>query len=101
MTTFLTALVRYTGGLLLAGVPVMIIARRRRRVQTIRRFAIAAGLIGLICATVSVSSEELVDSCIAAGNKNCFDFGADGLQLMLVVGYVGTALVRAFQIYND
>ena len=101
MTTFLTAFVRYAGGLLLVSVPVMVIARRRGLVKTTRRFAVAAGLIGLICATVSVSSEELVDSCIAAGNKNCFDFGADGLQLMLVVGFVGTALVRAFQIYND
>ena len=101
MTTFLTALVRYTGGLLLASVPVMIIAWRWGRVETIRRFAIAAGLIGLMCALLSLTSKELVDSCIAAGNKNCFDFGADGLQLMLVVGYVGTALVRAFLIYND
>ena len=103
MITFTTAFFFFTAILLAAAVPVLIVARRDRLSDTIRHFLIGAGVVGLVCAVGSFTSERLVDQCVAAGSstRSCADSGTIGFQSLLVAGYAVTAWVRAFQIHND
>ena len=91
----------FAGILLVASVPVLIIAWQGGLSETIRRFLIAAGVIGSVLAMISASSERLVNQCKAAGNPSCIDYGATGFQLLVVIGFVLTAAVKAFILYRD
>ena len=101
MATFAVAFVLFTGALLVISVPVVFLARRRGRSKTARRFLIAAGAVGLICAIVSAGSERLEGQCQTAGNPNCYDFGGTGLQFLLVAGYIISALTKALALRRD
>jgi hypothetical protein len=99
--TFLVALFLFTGLVLVLGIPVFVVAMRRDRKDTARGFLIAGGVIGLLCAIISFSSEILESRCEAVGNSSCFDVGASGLQLVLVVGYVLSAWIVAYIQFRD
>ncbi len=99
--TFLLALVVFTAVLLVAAVPVLVLARKHGLRTTTRRFLIAIGAIGMLSAVISAGSERLVDKCKGGGSANCVDPGAAGFQALLVAGFVVTALFRAVSIYQD
>ncbi|MEE9176838.1 MAG: hypothetical protein V3U46_00240 [Acidimicrobiia bacterium] len=67
------------------GIPLFVVAQRKGRTKTIRRFLIAAGVIGLFTALVSAGSESLESRCEAVGNFNCLDFGSTGLQFIFIL----------------
>ncbi|MCI0425569.1 MAG: hypothetical protein L0Z47_06935 [Actinobacteria bacterium] len=83
-------------GLLALAAPVFLVARRQRRYDTVRNFAISAAVIALLCVAVEVVSERQVAQCVAAGNAECIDAGASGLQLLFAGGYVVAAWVAAY-----
>ena len=95
LATFFAAFFFFTGLLLVLGVPVLVVAWRKGRNKTAHRFLIAAGLIGLISAVISATSDSLVSQCETAGNTGCLDFGSAGLQMLFVVGYIITSWVKA------
>jgi hypothetical protein len=97
----LVALLLFTGLALVLGAPVFVVARMRHRKKTARGFLIAAGVIGVLSAILSFSSEMLESRCEAAGNPSCLDFGASGLQLVLVVGYVLASWIVAYIQFQD
>jgi hypothetical protein len=101
MSTFLTSLLLFTGLLLVISVPVLVVARQRGRAGTVRRFPIAAVVTALFCATLAATAVGLEERCEAAGNPNCFDSGATGLQTLAVVVFAGIAWVNAYMIYRD
>ncbi len=101
MITFFVAFLQSTGLMLAFGIPLFVVARRKGRTKTTRRFLIAAGVIGLVTALVSVGSEMLVSRCEAVGNFNCLDFGSTGLQFIFVVGYVISSWVAAVIINQE
>jgi len=95
VAVFFSALVFFTGLMLVLGIPLFVVARRKGRTKTTRRFLIAAGVIGLFTALVSASSETLTSRCEAVGNFNCLDFGSTGLQFIFIVGYAISSWVAA------
>ena len=101
MVIFLVAFLFFAGILLVASVPVFIVAWQRGLTATIRKFLIAAGVTGSVLAVISASSERLVNQCKAAGNLSCLDYGATGFQILVVIGFVFTAAVKAFIVYRD
>ena len=101
MTTFLLAFLGYTAAGLLLWIPLAVVARGRRRTKTVQRYVIGAAGTGFVCALIAASSERLVSQCEAAGNSNCFDSGATGLQMLFLGGYGFAVLLAAFLIYRD
>lgn len=99
--TFLTSLLLFGGLALILGSPVLILARRLGRDRTWRQFLIAGIAVGVVCATLAFSSASLVDQCLAAGNPTCADYGATGLQLLFVGGYVAFAWLTAYMMARD
>lgn len=97
----MVALLLFTGLALVFGAPVFVVARLRDRKKTARGFLIAAGVIGVLSAIISFSSEMLESRCEASGNPSCLDFGASGLQLVLVVGYVLASWIVAYIQFQD
>lgn len=94
MTTFLSALGLFTVLVGTLSIPLVVVARRRGRTETIRKFLLAGAAVAVAGATVSATSERLVRQCEEAGNPTCVDFGAMGIQFVLVAGY-GIAVVIA------
>ena len=101
MVTFLGAFVAFTAGLLVLAMPVLVVARRIGRENVVRRFLWGAGLVGAFCGLISASSVHLVRQCEEAGNLNCIDYGATGLQLVFVGVYTLAAWVSAFLLKRD
>ncbi|MEE8406487.1 MAG: hypothetical protein V3S32_04990 [Acidimicrobiia bacterium] len=101
MATFFAAFFFFTGLMLAFGIPLFVVARRKGRTKTTRRFLIAAGVIGLFTALGSVGSEILESRCEAVGNFNCLDFGSAGLQFLFIVGYVISSWVAAVIINQE
>lgn len=101
MTTFLQALLLYGGIAAVATVPIVLVARSKRRAPLARQFIIAAAIVGGLCALLAWTSRVLVDQCIAAGNTACFDYGGKGFQVMLVAIYSIVALSTAISIARD
>lgn len=101
MATFFRALVLLTGLMLLLAVPLFLVTRRTGRRATARRFLIAAVILGVFCAGLSASSERLVNQCRAAGNPTCLDFGASGLQTLLIAGYAIMSWIMTVVVYRE
>ena len=94
--TFLLNFAVFTAALLLAAVPVIIVARRLDRGSTVRNFILAALGVGTAIAFVRVTSELAVEQCLDAGNSQCVDYGGSGLVTIFAAGYVVVALLRAW-----
>jgi hypothetical protein len=99
-SAFLGAFVPLTSIMVLAALPVVFFSRRTNPAKA-RRFLIAAAVAGLSCGVLAATSKKLVDDCLAAGNTSCLDFGATGLQAMIVIGYAATALISGFLLWRD
>lgn len=97
LTTFLVV----GGGLLLAAVPVFIVGRLRKEPRLIRSFGLGALAIAILCAAVAAGSERQVTQCLDAGNSDCVDSGAAGLQLVMIVVYVIAAWSTAWLTYRE
>lgn len=101
MATFLAAFFLVTGLLLVCGVPVFVLAWRKGRTKTARRFLVAAAVLGLFSAAVAAASERLENQCQAAGNTNCIDYGVSGSLLIVVVGYLIVSLATAVMLSRE
>lgn len=101
MDTFITSLVIFTGLLALLGAPFFFVAWRKNRFRPLRNFIISAVVIGIICATLATVSERQVMQCLDAGNTDCIDSGAVGMQLLFVGLYAVTAWVNALVMWRD
>jgi hypothetical protein len=97
---FLGAFVLFTAIMVVAALPVVLLSRRTNPARA-RRFLTAALVSGLVCGVLATTSEKLVDDCIAAGNPSCLDYGAAGMQLMIVIGYAAIALISGFRLWRD
>jgi hypothetical protein len=95
VAVFFSAFFFFTGVMLALGIPLFVVARRKGRTKTTRRFLIAAGVIGLFTALVSAGSESLESRCEAVGNFNCLDFGSTGLQFIFIAGYAISSWIAA------
>ena len=101
MARLVTAFGLYTGLLAILALPVMLVALLQNRTQTIRRFVQSGLAVALLCALLAMSSDRLIDQCAAAGNLDCTDFGAAGMQAMFIAGFVATAWIRAYILFGD
>ena len=98
---FITSMVLYGGLLAVLAAPLFYVTWRKDRLTAARNFGIAALVIALLCAVLAVVSERQVLQCLDAGNSDCFDSGAVGLQLLFIVIYVTIAWSNAFWMWRD
>lgn len=101
MIAALLTIVGYTALFLVLAAAPILLARRHREEETIRRFAVAALGCGLLSGGVAASSRLLVDRCQDQGNSNCQDYGATGLLFLLIAGFVAVAAVRSWTLLTD
>lgn len=95
MAAFTYSFVVSTGILLLFTTPTFYLAWRNGRKKTIRRFLIAATVVGFLVAVVAVSSGQLLDQCETENNRACFDYGSAGMRLTFMVSFIIVAWVKA------
>jgi len=88
VATFFVALLLATAALVISGSPVFVVAMRKGRRQTVRKFFVAATAIGVFVAAVTAGSARLEDQCRAAGNPTCLDYGFEGFLLVIAFGWV-------------
>jgi hypothetical protein len=98
---FITSMVLYTGLLAVLAAPLFYVTWRKDRLTAARNFGISALVIAMLCAVLAVVSERQVLQCLDAGNSDCFDSGAVGLQLLFVGIYVAIAWSNAFWMWRD
>lgn len=91
----------YGGILLIVSIPIVVVARRKGRAALVRRFGIAAAVVGLVCAVLAWTSRVLVDQCVEAGNTSCVDYGGRGFQVTLVTVYAAAAIWTAISLARD
>ena len=101
MTTFFIALLLALAALLIAGSPIFVIAIRRGRRHTVRKFLIAAGVIGVFMAAFAAGSARLKAQCLEAGNPTCIDYGFEGFLLVITFIWVFTTWTIAAIINNE
>jgi hypothetical protein len=98
---FITSMVIYGGLLLALAGPLFYVTWRKDRLTTARNFLIGAGVIAISCSVLAVVSERQVSQCLDAGNSDCIDSGAAGLQLLFVVLFTATAWFNAYFMWRD
>lgn len=98
---FITSMVIYAGLLAFLAAPLFYMTWRKNRLTAARNFGISALVVALLCAVLAVVSERQVLQCIDAGNSDCFDSGAVGLQLLFIGVYVVIAWSNAFWMWRD
>jgi hypothetical protein len=81
--------------------PVFVVAWRRRRPKTLRNFAIGSVIIGILCGFIVAVSERQVAQCLDAGNSDCVDAGAAGLQLVIIGAFVAASWIAASVMWRD
>ena len=89
MVTLFTSFVLYTLLMLVFAAPAMFVARRAGRPAIAKRFLIAAPICGLVCGITAAGSQRLINRCLDAGHKQCYDAGGTGIVAMVVVGMLG------------
>lgn len=94
-----TALYLVIVGVLFA--PVFFLARRRGLTSTIRAFALAGVIVIALCVGVELSSDRLIDQCLEAGNRQCYDGGSSGMQALFAGGYGVVAVIRSYFLWKD
>ncbi|MCP5035798.1 MAG: hypothetical protein GY939_28705, partial [Actinomycetia bacterium] len=98
MTTLVVTFSQFGAALLMLGLPLFLMARRKGCTSTERRFLLAAVGTALLCAMAAVGSEMLVSRCESADHSACDDVGGSGLQILAVVTYTVAAWVVALQL---
>lgn len=81
--------------------PVTVIGLQSGRRKTVRRFTFAAIVVGVVAASISLVSDWLVGLCREAGNTSCIDYGAAGMQLLLLLAYGIASFSRAYLISRN
>lgn len=81
--------------------PLLYVTWRKEKLATARNFLIGALLVAVCCAVLAVVSERQVIQCLNAGNADCIDAGAAGLQLLFVVLFAAAAWLNAFFMWRD
>lgn len=101
MTGFLIPLVVSFGLMVLLMTPTLYLAWRGGKTRTIGRFLIAAGVVGLLIATVAATSGQSLEQCELANGRACRDYGSTGMQLTMVVIFTIVAWIKAFALWNE
>jgi hypothetical protein len=99
--TVITTTVIITSLVAVMASPVFVVAWRRGRRDTIRNFAVGTVAIGVLCGSIAAISERQVAQCTAAGNSDCIDAGAAGLQLVIIGIFVLASWVAASVMWRD
>jgi hypothetical protein len=103
VTTLVVSFFLFGAVSLVLGLPLFLVARNTGRPDTVRRFAGGAAFVGLFCATLTFSSERLVNQCLATGSNpayTCLDPGSAGLQALAIVGYGIVAWLTALALWR-
>lgn len=90
-----------TLALLVLALPLFTVAWRNDRRSTIRSFVLTAVGVGILCGLVAITSRRQVAQCLEAGNSDCVDSGAIGLQLVMITFYAVFAWLSAFSISKE
>lgn len=98
---FITSLVIFTGLLVALAAPLFYVTWRKDKLTTARNFLISAFVVAVCCAVLAVVSERQVLQCMDAGNSDCIDSGAAGLQLLFVGGFTATSWFNAYFMWRD
>jgi hypothetical protein len=98
---FITSLVIFTGLLVALAAPLFYVTWRKDRLTTARNFAISALVVAICCAVLAVVSERQVSQCLDAGNSDCIDSGAAGMQLLFVVIFTAISWFIAYFMWRD
>ncbi len=89
---FVAELVIFNAIAFIVAIPVVRINMLLKRFKKPRTWRIA----GFVCATVAAiigwSSRILVEQCLSEINDGCIDIGGQGLQFVIMAGYVVAAL---------
>ena len=101
MDLFITSLVIYGGLLIALAAPLFYVTWRKDKLTTARNFLIGAAVVTTCCAVLATVSERQVLQCLDAGNSDCIDAGAAGLQLLFVVLFTATAWFNAYFMWRD
>jgi uncharacterized membrane protein len=101
LDVFITSLVMFGGLLIALAAPLLYMAWRRERLVTARNFLIGAGVVAILCSVLAVVSERQVLQCLDAGNSDCVDSGAAGMQLLLIGLFAVAAWLNAFFMWRD
>lgn len=101
LDTFITTTVIMTAVTGALAAPIFIVTWKRRRLLTLRNFAIGAIVIGALCGVIARVSEVQVGQCLDAGASECIDWGAAGMQFTLVLLYVITSWAIASAVWKD
>jgi len=88
----------YLAVLLVLAVPVFVVARRRRRPNTIRNVAISAVVVGGLMGLTRFTSNRLVEQCIDVGNTQCYDAGSTGILWLFAIGFTVVVWARAWNL---
>jgi len=89
---FAAELVIFNGVLLLSTLPVASINKQLRRFDRPRKWYIAAVVCATIAAITGWSSRVLVQDCLSEINDGCVDIGGQGLQFIILGGFIVFAL---------
>ena len=54
-----------------------------------------------MCGITAAGSERLINRCLDAGHKQCYDAGGTGFMAMVVVGMLGASLLSAWIVARD
>lgn len=91
----------FIGLTMVIGMPAMAIGHRMGDSRTVKRLLIAGLAVGTMMAGLSVTSELLVRRCLDAGNTGCLDYGAVGVQTLILIIYGVAALLVALRLLRD
>ena len=100
---FLVMMLAFAGFSALFGLisaPAIVLARRQGEGATVRRFVRAVLIAGAFFGVMFASSRRLTDQCVAEGNTQCYDSGATGLTVIVIVGFVVVSGVRTWRFIN-
>lgn len=101
MTAVLGAFLVATAILLVICAPTLYLAWRKGHTKTVGRFLIAAGSVGLVLATLSGSSDVLLNQCQAVNGRDCVDAGSAGMRLTILGMFAIVAWTKAVILYNE
>lgn len=99
MGTLFAYLLLYTALSAAFVIPLWIVGRDSHP-DDIRKFLVAAVIVGAVVAVLASTSQRLTEQCLAARNQNCIDFGSAGMQTTVFAGFGFVALVRAYLVWR-
>jgi hypothetical protein len=97
----MTAVLVVTAILIAVSAPAILTARSHRLPGTMYRFLIAAVGFGVVIGYLDARYRAAYTQCKAEGLGRCVNDGFNGLEVMVVVGFLVTSMVRSYQIYNN